>query len=65
MAAGTAVLVAIIGGRLSEGINFRDKMCRAVLIAGIPFPNPCDPIIREREKQLPNYATTCALRAVN
>jgi DNA excision repair protein ERCC-2 len=34
------VLVSVLGGRLSEGMDFPGKSLEAVLIVGIPYPKP-------------------------
>lgn len=34
------ILLAVIGGRLSEGIDFPDEALEVVVIAGIPYPKP-------------------------
>ncbi|RXW24469.1 hypothetical protein EST38_g1370 [Candolleomyces aberdarensis] len=47
---GGALLFAVIGAKLSEGLNFADDLARAVVIVGLPFPNLGSPELRERMK---------------
>ena len=45
---GGALLLAVIGAKLSEGINFSDTLARAVVIVGLPFPSLASLELKER-----------------
>jgi chromosome transmission fidelity protein 1 len=63
-----ALLLSVVGGKLSEGINFADDLCRCVVVVGLPFANRSDPLLQEKLKLVPNphdYYRSLCLRAVN
>ncbi|BHF60497.1 DEAD H (Asp-Glu-Ala-Asp His) box helicase 11 [Sparganum proliferum] len=56
-----ACILAVIGGKLSEGINFNDDLARAVVIVGLPYPNVNSVTLREKINFLNrNFSTPSA-----
>ncbi|KAF8117026.1 hypothetical protein N665_0012s0041 [Sinapis alba] len=47
-----AIMLAVVGGKVSEGINFSDSMCRCVVMVGLPYPSPSDIELLERIKHI-------------
>ena len=45
-----ALLFCVMGGKLSEGINFSDKLARGVVVIGMPYPDKRDLILQEKLK---------------
>ncbi|XP_017086789.1 ATP-dependent DNA helicase DDX11 [Drosophila eugracilis] len=49
---GGALLLSVVGGKLSEGLNFTDDLGRAVLVVGLPYPNRNSPELQQKMKHL-------------
>ncbi|KAJ4461334.1 putative Regulator of telomere elongation helicase 1 [Paratrimastix pyriformis] len=70
-----AVFFAVCRGKLSEGLDFADRNCRAAVITGLPYAQVKDPWVQLKrdfidERRLPNFSgqtwyTQQAVRAVN
>ena len=69
-----ALLLSVVGGKMSEGINFADGLGRCVLMAGLPFANPSDLTLQEKMAHLDGtqgkgagreYYTNSCMKAVN
>ncbi|TMW60568.1 hypothetical protein Poli38472_000610 [Pythium oligandrum] len=68
-----AMLLSVVGGKMSEGINFSDELARCVVMVGLPYPNARDPELVEKmaflDKRQPGtgrafYDSLC-MKAVN
>ncbi len=59
-----SILIAVMGGKLSEGTNFSDEMCRLLIIAGVPYPAK-NIENTERNKHFEDYSTITAMKIVN
>ncbi|XP_060167253.1 uncharacterized protein LOC132598418 isoform X1 [Lycium barbarum] len=53
-----AILHAIVGGKVSEGINFSNGMGRCIVMVGLPYPSPADIELMERIKHIEGFDTS-------
>jgi chromosome transmission fidelity protein 1 len=70
-----ALLLSVIGGKMSEGINLSNSMARGVVIVGLPYGDITDPVLVEKMTNLDQsgvggitgqaYYQNLCMRAVN
>ncbi|XP_051147703.1 uncharacterized protein LOC127262888 [Andrographis paniculata] len=53
-----AILLAVVGGKVSEGINFSDGAGRCIVMVGLPYPSPSDVELIERVKHIEGLEKT-------
>lgn len=59
-----ALLLSVVGGKMSEGINFSDRLGRCVVIIGLPYPNINSPEWKARIEYL-ELSTAARLTAAS
>ena len=71
---GGALLLSVVGAKLSEGLNFADDLGRGVIVVGMPYPNRNSPELQERMSYLDStlgpgsgseYYENLCMKAVN
>lgn len=55
---GGAVLLAVVGAKLSEGINLSDGMGRCIVMVGLPYASPSDIELLERLKHIDGFQSS-------
>lgn len=53
-----AMLLAVVGGKISEGINFSDGMGRCIVMVGLPYPSLSNIELLERIKHIEGLGDT-------
>lgn len=53
-----ALLLSVVGGKMSEGINFSDRLGRCVVIVGLPYPNINSPEWKARIEYIESSTLT-------
>ncbi|CAK9067725.1 unnamed protein product [Durusdinium trenchii] len=45
-----ALCLAVYRGKMSEGMDFADDLCRAVICIGVPYPQMNDPVVQAKRQ---------------
>lgn len=55
-----AIIFSVIGGKLSEGMNFADALGRCVIVVGLPYPNKFNSELVEKMKYMEKHLGSSA-----
>ncbi|KAI9350753.1 helicase C-terminal domain-containing protein [Obelidium mucronatum] len=56
-----SILFCVVGGKMSEGINFADEMARGVIMVGLPFPSKTSPELQEKMRFIDSRAAASGI----
>lgn len=59
------ILVCVMGGNFSEGINFGNDLCRALIVCGMPLPMPTEEVLLIGEHRGREYFIEKGMQTVN
>lgn len=59
------IFFSVMGGKLSEGINFSDNLCRLLIVIGVPYPTINVELKERMNYHGKNYSTIIAMKTVN
>jgi len=68
-----AMILCVVNGKMSEGINFKDRMGRGVVVVGLPYANKYAPALKAKidflnglqQQQGDEYYENLCMKAVN